>query len=110
MEVTLALDSLNKIYYAGENITGKVLLINKLKSRIQYNMYALAIGYYKIKNMKNGNEQILPFYKKKLLIRQNEYNIAGDSNSIAFRFPLNSQDAELPNLYETYQGVKISLL
>ena len=33
MDVTLSLDKFNKLYYAGDNIQGSVLIINKSKQQ-----------------------------------------------------------------------------
>ena len=52
MELTLSLDSLNKIYYAGDFIQGSVLIINKTKSTMKFDLNLKVNGFYTFKNLK----------------------------------------------------------
>ena len=49
MEVSLSLESTNKIYYAGDYIQGSVLIINKTKSTMKYNLVITVVGNYTIR-------------------------------------------------------------
>lgn len=111
MDLTLALDKINKTFYAGDNISGKILLINKLKQTVQYDLQIQVEGRLTVKNFKNNppTNQNIPFYIKKIQIRSQEYSTVGSSTNISFKFPLNSENADLQNLYESYHGVRMSV-
>ena len=54
MELTLSLDSLNKLYYAGEYVQGNVLAINKSKFDLQFKLQVKIVGYYSLYNTKEN--------------------------------------------------------
>jgi len=113
MELTLSLDNLNKIYYAGETIQGSVLVINKSKQTIKYDLLMKVIGYFTFKNLKTNPPQakIVQFYKKTYTVQPDLYSTIGANNSYRFKFPLNSESCESnqSSLYEGYHGVNVSV-
>ena len=52
MEVNLSLDSLNKKYYSGDFIQDSVLIINKTKTAMKYDLLIKIVGYYTFRNSK----------------------------------------------------------
>lgn len=111
MEVSVGLDSLNKIYYAGEQINGTVLVINKSKTTTKYDLVVKVVGYYTFRNNKTNPPQLnaVQFYKKSINLLTDGYSTGGGNNTYHFKFPLNSESCEQPNLYESYHGVSASL-
>ena len=113
MDLSLSLDSLNKTYYAGDFITGTVLVINKTKSDLKYQLVIKAIGYYTFYNTKENppKKKPIPFYKKNYVILNDGYSSIGANNQTRFKFPLSSDSCQedLSLLYESYKGAKVSL-
>jgi len=113
MEVSLSLDSLNKIYYAGDFIQGSVLIINKSKSTIKYDLFIKVTGYYTFRNTKENPPKMkgVPFYKKSFKVLTEQYSTIGANNSYRFKYPLTSDGCEenLTSLYESYHGVSVSV-
>lgn len=111
MEVSVGLDSLNKIYYAGEQISGSVLVINKTKSTTKYDLVVKVVGYYTFRNNKTNPPQLsaVQFYKKTITIQNDLYSTGGGNNTYHFKFPLNSDSCEQSSLFESYHGVSVSV-
>ena len=113
MDLTLSLDSLNKLYYAGDIIQGSVLVINKSKSTMKYNLSITVVGNYTFRNTKEipPKSKVLRFYKKTFNILTDAYSTIGANNSYRFKFPLTSDSciSGFESLYETYHGVSISI-
>ena len=113
MDISLSLDSLNKVYYAGDYIQGSVLVINKSKSTLKYDLLVKVVGYYTFR--KSGENppklQALQFYEKSFNILTDVYSTLGANNSYRFKFPLTSDGCTqgFSNLYESYHGVAVSL-
>ena len=113
MELTLSLDSLNKLYYAGEHIQGNVLSINKSKFDLKYKLLIRVMGYYSFYNTRETpvKKKTFPFYKKNYTIVSDSYSSVGGNNNTRFKFPLNSDSCEgsFSYLYESYKGAKVSV-
>ena len=113
MDVSLSLDSLNKIYYAGDYIQGSVLIINKSKSTMKFDLQIKVEGFYTFRNSKESPPKLksLQFYKKIFTSLTDQYSTIGSNNSFRFKFPLTSDGCAQPSdkLYETYHGVSVSL-
>ena len=113
MELTLSLDSLNKLYYAGEYVQGNVLAINKSKFDLQFKLQVKIVGYYSLYNTKENppKKKAVPFYKKSYTIASDNYSSIGANNNTKFKFPLNSDSCEgnFSSIYESYKGAKISV-
>jgi hypothetical protein len=113
MEVNLSLDSLNKIYYAGDFIQGSVLIINKTKTTMKYDLLIKVAGYYTFRNGKENPPKVksVQFYKKSFNALTDVYSTVGANNSYRFKFPLTSDQCEQNNasLYESYHGVSVSV-
>ena len=114
MELSIGLDSLNKIYYAGESIAGTVLLINKSKSSSKFDLLIKVSGYYTFRNNKVNPPimKAVQFYKKTYTLLTDSHSPTGGNNSYHFKFPLNSDKCDDPtfaSLYETYHGVSVSV-
>ena len=79
MEVSLILDSLNKIYYAGDFIQGSVLIINKTKSTMKYDLLVKVLGYYTFRNEKENPPKVkgVQFYKKTFKALNDLYSTVG---------------------------------
>lgn len=113
MELSLSLDSLNKVYYAGDVIQGSVLVINKSKSTVKYDLIIKVTGYYTFRNTKENPPKIKgeQFYKKSFKLLTDNYSTIGANNSFHFKFPLTSDGCEqnFSTLYESYHGVTVSV-
>jgi len=113
MDITLSLDSLNKTYYAGDFITGSILIINKSKFDLKYQLLVKVIGYYTFYNTKENppKKKAIPFYKKNYIALHDGYSTIGANNQYRFKFPLTSDQCqdEFSLLYESYKGAKASL-
>lgn len=113
MDVTLSLDSINKVYYAGDFIQGSVLIINKTKSTMKFDLFIKVQGYYTFRNTKENPPKVasFPFYKKTFKVLAEQYSTVGSNNSFRFKFPLTSDGCEqnLTSLFEGYHGVSVSL-
>ena len=113
MEVSLSLDSLNKVYYAGDFIQGSVLIINKSKSTLKFDLIIKVVGYYTFRNTKENPPKMraLQFYKKSYHSLTDQYSTIGANNSFRFKYPLTSEGADQGNntLYESYHGVSVSV-
>lgn len=114
MELTLSLDSINKIYYAGDFIQGSVLIINKTKSTMKYDLNLKVNGFYTFKNLKETppKPKGVQFYKKSFRVFTDQYSTIGSSSPYRVKFPLTSDGCEssLESLYESYHGVCVSIL
>lgn len=114
MDVSLSLDGLNKIYYAGDYIQGAVLIINKAKATQKFDLQIKVVGYYTFKNSKENPPklQALQFYKKTHTSLTDQYSTIGANNSYRFKFPLTSDGCEpsYDKLYESYFGVAVSII
>lgn len=88
MEVNLSLDSLNKIYYAGDFIQGSVLIINKTKTTMKYDLLIKVVGYYTFRNSKENPPKVkgVQFYKKSFNALTDVYSTVGANNSYRFKF------------------------
>ena len=113
MDVTLSLDSLNKVYYAGDFIQGSVLIINKSKSTMKFDLLVKVVGYYTLRNTKENPPKMkgVQFYKKSFKVLSEQYSTIGANNSYRFKYPLTSDGCEqnLSSLYESYHGVSVSV-
>ena len=112
MEVSLSLDSLNKIYYAGDFIQGSVLIINKTKSTMKYDLLVKVLGYYTFRNEKENPPKVkgVQFYKKAFKALNDVYSTVGANNSFRFKFPLTYKcEQNSASLYESYHGVSVSV-
>ena len=113
MELTLSLDSLNKLYYAGDFIQGSVLVINKAKTTVKFDLVIKVVGYYTFRNAKENPPKIkaVQFYKKSYNALTDQYSTFGANNSYRFKFPLTSENCEQNycTLYESYHGVSVSV-
>ena len=113
MDVTLSLDSLNKVYYAGDFIQGSVLIINKSKSTMKFDLLVKVAGYYTLRNTKENPPKMkgVQFYKKSSKVLSEQYSTIGANNSYRFKYPLTSDGCEqnLSSLYESYHGVSVSV-
>ena len=113
MEVNLSLESTNKIYYAGDNILGSVLIINKSKSTMKFNLVLTVIGRYTFRKSRENPPKVKTqdFYKKSFNVLTDSYSTQGANNPIRFKFPLTSDGCQsgLSSLYETYHGVAVSI-
>ena len=113
MDVTLSLDSLNKVYYAGDYIQGSVLIINKSKSTMKFDLLVKVVGYYTLRNTKENPPKMkgVQFYKKSFKVLSEQYSTIGANNSYRFKYPLTSDGCEqnLSSLYESYHGVSVSV-
>ena len=113
MDVTLSLDKFNKLYYAGDNIQGSVLIINKSKTTVKFDLIIKVTGYYTLRNSKENPPKLkaLVFYKKSYKALIDQYSTIGSNNSYRFKFPLTSDgsDPSYDCLYESYHGVAVSL-
>ena len=113
MDVTLSLDSLNKVYYAGDFIQGSVLIINKSKSTMKFDLLVKVAGYYTLRNTKENPPKMkgVQFYKKSFKVLSEQYSTIGANNSYRFKYPLTSDGCEqnLSSLYESYHGVSVSV-
>ena len=113
MELSISLESLNRIYYAGDFIQGNVLVINKTKFDQKYQLIVKVIGYYTFYNTKENppKKKAVPFYKKFCQILKDSYSSIGGNNKIHFKFPLTTESCheDLSNLYESYKGAKVSV-
>ena len=113
MDISLSLDSLNKIYYAGDFIQGSVLIINKTKSTMKFDLFITVQGFYTFRNTKENPPKMkgVPFYKKTFKVLAEQYSTIGSNNSFRFKYPLTSDGCEqnLTSLYESYHGVSVSL-
>ena len=113
MDVTLSLDSLNKVYYAGDYIQGSVLIINKSISTMKFDLLVKVVGYYTLRNTKENPPKMkgVQFYKKSFKVLSEQYSTIGANNSYRFKYPLTSDGCEqnLSSLYESYHGVSVSV-
>ena len=113
MEVSLSLDSLNKVYYAGDFIQGSVLIINKSKSTLKFDLIIKVVGYYTFRNTKENPPKLKAhqFYKKSFNSLTDQYSTIGANNSFRFKYPLTSEGAVQGNntIYESYHGVSVSV-
>lgn len=113
MELSLGLGSLNKVYYAGDLIQGSVLVINKSKFDIRYQLSVKVLGYYTFYNTKENppKRKILTFYKKNFPILKDGYSSIGGNNQVRFKFPLTSESCQegYSFMYESYKGAKVTL-
>lgn len=113
MELSLSLDNLNKIYYAGDGIQGSVLIINKSKFDLKYQLSTRVIGYYTFYNTKENppKRKSIPFYKKTYLINKDGFSPIGGNNQVRYKFPLTSESCqdEYNLLYESYKGAKVTI-
>ena len=113
MELTLSLENMNRIYYAGDIIQGSVLVINKSKQTIKYDLVVKVVGYFTFKNTKINPPRSKPvqFYKKSYTCMTDLYSTIGANNQYKFKFPLNSDSCEPNNssMYEGYHGVNVSI-
>ena len=113
MDVTLSLDSLNKVYYAGDFIQGSVLIINKSKSTMKFDLLVKVAGYYTLRNTKENPPKMkgVQFYKKSFKVLSEQYSTIGANNSYRFKYPVTSDGCEqnLSSLYESYHGVSVSV-
>ena len=66
MELNISLDSLNKVYYAGDYIQGSVLVINKSKTSLKFDLAIKVVGYYSFHNTKENppKQKAVFFYNK----------------------------------------------
>lgn len=113
MEVSLSLESTNKIYYAGDYIQGSVLIINKTKSTMKYNLVITVVGNYTFRKTRENppKTKTLQFYRKAFNVLTDAYSTQGANNPARFKFPLTSDgcDSGSSCLYETYHGVSVSI-
>ena len=113
MDVTLSLDSLNKIYYAGDPIQGSVLIINKSRATMKFDLILKVVGYYTFRNTKENPPKLkaVQFYKKSYNALTDQYSTVGANNSYRIKFPLTSEgcDQSYDNIYESYHGVAVSV-
>ena len=114
MDISLSLDSLNKVYYAGDYIQGSVLIINKSKTTMKFDLFIKVSGFYTFRNTKENppKTQGLQFYKKSFKALAEQYSTIGANNSYRFKFPLTSDgcDQNFSSLFESYHGVAVSLI
>ena len=114
MDITLSLDSLNKVYYAGDYIQGSVLIINKSKTTMKFDLYIKVSGFYTFRNTKENppKTQGQQFYKKSFKALAEQYSTIGANNNFRFKFPLTSDgcDQNYSSLFESYHGVAVSLI
>ena len=113
MDISLSLDSLNKVYYAGDYIQGSILVINKSKSTLKYDLLVKVVGYYTFRKSGVNPPKLkaLQFYEKSFNVLTDVYSTLGANNSYRFKFPLTSDGCSQnhSNLYESYHGVAVSL-
>ena len=113
MDISLSLDSLNKVYYAGDYIQGSILVINKSKSTLKYDLLVKVVGYYTFRKSGENPPKLkaLQFYEKSFNVLTDVYSTLGANNSYRFKFPLTSDGCSQnhSNLYESYHGVAVSL-
>ena len=113
MELSLSLDSLNKTYHAGDFITGSILIINKSKFDLKFQLLVKVIGFYTFYNSKENppKKKALPFYKKNYVTLNDGYSSIGANNQYRFKFPLTSDQCqeELSLIYESYKGAKVTV-
>lgn len=114
MDISLSLDSLNKVYYAGDYIQGSVLIINKSKTTMKFDLFIKVSGFYTFRNTKENPPKTsgLQFYKKSFKALSEQYSTIGSNNSFRFKFPLTSDgcDQNFSSLFESYHGVAVSLV
>ena len=114
MDISLSLDSLNKVYYAGDYIQGSVLIINKSKTTMKFDLFIKVSGFYTFRNTKENPPKTsgLQFYKKSFKALSEQYSTIGSNNSYRFKFPLTSDgcDQNFSSLFESYHGVAVSLI
>ena len=113
MELSLSLDSLNRTYHAGDFITGSILIINKSKFDLKFQLLVKVIGYYTFYNTKENppKKKAVPFYKKYYVTLNEGYSTIGANNQYRFKFPLTSDQCqeELSLIYESYKGAKVTV-
>jgi hypothetical protein len=112
MEIEIAFDSFNKTFNLGETITGEILIDNSEKLTMDFQgMSMQLIGSYSIKNnkMTPPTVSVIKFFSKKLKIHDAGKLIYGNNNSFKFKFPLVEDRNNEQYLYESYQGVLISI-
>ena len=114
MDISLSLDSLNKVYYAGDYIQGSVLIINKTRTTMKFDLFIKVSGFYTFRNTKESPPKTsgLQFYKKSFKALSEQYSTIGSNNSFRFKFPLTSDgcDQNFSSLFESYHGVAVSLV
>ena len=112
MELTLSLDNQNRLYYAGDYISGSLLAINKIRINSSFKVLIKVIGYYTFSNSKINPPKAkqVQFYKKGIAI-SNDFSSMGANNTYRFKFPLNSDSCgeNYANLYESYRGASVSV-
>ena len=113
MELNISLDSLNKVYYAGDYIQGSVLVINKSKTSLKFDLAIKVIGYYSFHNTKLNppKQKAVFFYNKVNTTLKDGYIAIGSNSPFRFKFPLTSEHCQqnYSNLYESYRGASVSL-
>ena len=104
MELNISLDSLNKVYYAGDYIQGSVLVINKSKTSLKFDLAIKVIGYYSFHNTKLNppKQKAVFFYNKVNTTLKDGYIAIGSNSPFRFKFPLTSEHCQqnYSNLYE----------
>ena len=114
MNKYISLDSLNKIYYAGDFIPGSVLIINKSKFTMKYDLNIKVNGFFSLKNIEENPPKVkrVRFYRKYFRVFTGKYSTIGSSSSYRIEFPLTSDGCEknYEYLYESYNGVTVSVL
>jgi hypothetical protein len=110
MEIDIQFDSFNKTFYKGSNISGSVIISCNERVQEYSSINVVLIGSYSIKNNKVNppSVSIIKFYLKKIKISENGKLVLGNNNIFQFKFSLND-DSKDNQLYETYQGVLVSL-
>lgn len=108
MNISVKLDSFNKIYKQGEAVTG-VVEIDSKESISYEHITAVITGSYIIKNQKSSPPQthIIKFYLKKQKIAENGKLKTDKINSFNMKIPLESTSDN--TLMETYQGVVVTI-
>ena len=108
MNINVKLDSFNKIYREGENITGVCEIESKDNINFEQ-INAILTGNYVIKNQKVTPVQthIVKFHTKKVKIAEKGKIKSNSVNSFSIDIPLEKTTEN--QLIETYQGVIVSI-
>ena len=113
MELNLSLDSLNKYYTAGDLIQGSILVINKSRTDLRYELYTKVTGFYTFSSRKENppREKNFPFYKKSVMVTNQGISTLGGNNQCRFKFPLTTQSCQekYSFLYESYKGAVVNI-